>query len=136
VRGKPKPEQPQYNGAEDEADTEDNEHRAITKSRTGLNRRLDYAALFLVHSCVLVVPASSRRGAALLPQLAIIKLRVFFRLRLLLPALLLSALAGLLLLLAGLLLTAAALLTALLLATLALIGICHLISPLGEIPQP
>jgi hypothetical protein len=53
VRGKPKPEQPQYNGPEDETVTEDTENRAITKSGPGLNSRLDCAAFFLVHGCLL-----------------------------------------------------------------------------------
>jgi hypothetical protein len=53
VRGKPKPEQPEYNGRDNETGTEDNEHWAITKSRAGLDWRLDRATFFLAHRCLL-----------------------------------------------------------------------------------
>jgi hypothetical protein len=68
VRGKPKPEQPEYNGPENETGTEDNEHRAITKSGAGLNRRLDCAAFFLVHGLPPGVPTRKRHLAKPVPK--------------------------------------------------------------------
>jgi hypothetical protein len=53
AQGKPKPEQPEYNGAENETDTEDKEHRPMTKSSAGLNSGLDCAAFF----CAWLPPA-------------------------------------------------------------------------------
>src|SRR5690242_2649812 len=68
VRGKPKPEQPEYNGPENETGTEDNEHRAITKSGAGLNRRLDCAAFFLVHGLPPGVPRRKRHLVIPVPK--------------------------------------------------------------------
>src|SRR4029079_17684988 len=53
VRGKPKIEQPQYNGPENETVTEDTEDWAITKSSAGFNTRLECAPFFLMHGCLL-----------------------------------------------------------------------------------
>jgi hypothetical protein len=68
VPGKPKPEQPKYNGRENETDSQHAEHRAITKSGAGLNSRLNCAAFFLAHACLLRFRQENLPGSCAVAQ--------------------------------------------------------------------